>query len=180
MPDFSAMDDYPMDATQGFGLPKCTSSILHICYLSAGNQKRHCDSSHHPIHYGPKGKLSVLRVRRVSADVLHQPLPRKDGRRWTTAEQEAWLNSQLPRYLEAAAIQRYNKFWPGLFQEWFEQFKEPDPDSDMATDSEPDEEPDNAPPSDNDLPSNKPTLKKRKCHGRSKRPSKKKKVGISF
>ena len=111
---------------------------------------------------------------------LYQPLPRKDGRRWTTVEQEAWLNSHLPSYLEAAAGQRYDKFWPGLFQEWFEQFKEPDPDSDMPTDSEPDEESDNAPPSDNDLPSNKPTLKKRKRHGRSKRASKKQKVGMFF
>jgi hypothetical protein len=93
----------------------------------------------------------------------------KDGRRWTTPEQEAWLNSKLPSYLEASVNRRYDKFWPPIYQEWFEIFPEPDPDSDAPTDDESDDESDNAPPSDNDLPPTKPDPKKRKRHGRSNR-----------
>lgn len=93
----------------------------------------------------------------------------KDGRRWTTVEQEAWLKSKLPTYLEASVSRRYDRFWPNLFQEWFATFKEPDPDPNDPTDSESDSESDNAPPSDNDLPPSKPNTRKRKCHRRSKR-----------
>ena len=105
----------------------------------------------------------------------------KDGRCWTTAEQEAWLNSKLPCYLEASLTRRYDKFWPPIHQEWFEIFKEPDPDPNSPTDDESDNETDNAPPSDNDLPPIKPGHKKRKRHGRSNRcrnPQKMKKVSF--
>lgn len=76
----------------------------------------------------------------------------KDGRRWTTDDQEAWLTAKLPDYLEAALTRRFDKFWPILFQMWFDTFEEPPPDPDDPTDCESDTESDDAPPSDNDNP----------------------------
>lgn len=86
----------------------------------------------------------------------------RDGRRWTTDAQEEWLKSKLPKYLEASAGQRYDKFWPPIYEEWFKVFREPSPDPEDPTDCDSDVESVNAPPSDNDEPIIKPKKRKRR------------------
>ena len=64
-----------------------------------------------------------------------------DKRRWTTTEQRNFLDSYIPQYLEVQASRKYRKFWPGLYQDWFEKFPEPEPEEDDPTESE-DNDPD--------------------------------------
>jgi len=65
-----------------------------------------------------------------------------DKRRWTTTEQRNFLDSYIPQYLEAQASRKYRKFWPGLYQDWFEKFPEPEPEEGDPTESEVDDDPD--------------------------------------
>lgn len=65
-----------------------------------------------------------------------------DKRRWTTAEQLQWLERRHPDYLEAQSNGRYDRFWPGLFQDWFAVFPAREPAEDDPTDSEPEAQPD--------------------------------------
>jgi hypothetical protein len=61
---------------------------------------------------------------------------RVDKRRWTTLEHVAWLGAYFPAYMEAQSLGRFDKFWPGFFQSWFEKFPAPEPSADEPTDSE--------------------------------------------
>ena len=67
-----------------------------------------------------------------------------DRRRWTTEEQRSFLEIHVPQYLAAQASRTYHKFWPGLYQEWFAKFPEPEPqendpmESEVEDDAEPD------------------------------------------
>lgn len=74
-----------------------------------------------------------------------------DHRWWTTDDQEAWLTEKLPGYLNAASVKRFDKFWPGLNEQWFLTFPKPSTNPKEATDSEDDPESDNQPPSNNDV-----------------------------
>lgn len=66
----------------------------------------------------------------------------KDKRRWTTQEQLEWLQKRHPDYLDAQSKGRYDRFWPGLFQDWFNAFPAREPTADDPTDSEPGDQPD--------------------------------------
>ena len=91
-----------------------------------------------------------------------------DKRRWTTPEQAKWLESRFPAYLEAQSRGRYDTFWPGFFQQWFEAFPASEPRSDEPTDSEHESDSDSeqTDADDNTAPS------KRKHWRRNSKPSK--------
>ena len=65
-----------------------------------------------------------------------------DKWRWTTDEQREFLDSYVPRYLEAQTSRKYHKFWPGLYQAWFAKYPEPDPEENDPTESEVEDDPD--------------------------------------
>lgn len=108
----------------------------------------------------------------------------KDKRRWTTPEQRNWLIVSFPEYLEAQAQGRYNKFWPKLFQEWFDYFPPREPTADDPTDSEP--EPDSGPdvPSDDDedeeATASAQTSKRKRAAGKGKSKKRPKQVRESL
>lgn len=45
-------------------------------------------------------------------------------RPWAGDEQHEFLNSQLPKYLEAQPTKDYNSFWSRLFEDWFARWPE--------------------------------------------------------
>lgn len=65
-----------------------------------------------------------------------EPKMVRDKRRWTTSQQQAWLEGQYPAYSAVQVTGRYDKFWPTFFQQWFNEFPAPEPRSDDPTDSE--------------------------------------------
>src|ERR1700679_3667962 len=59
-----------------------------------------------------------------------------DKRRWTTSQQKEWLTTKFPAYREAQSRNKYDRFWPTFFEEWFNEFPAPAPCSSEPTDSE--------------------------------------------
>jgi hypothetical protein len=45
---------------------------------------------------------------------------------WATAEQDAFLRSQLPEFLAARKNKTFHRYWPKLDQLWFERWPERD------------------------------------------------------
>ncbi|KZP30675.1 hypothetical protein FIBSPDRAFT_883815 [Athelia psychrophila] len=65
----------------------------------------------------------------------------RDKRRWATNTEISWLMERIPEYSEAQKKHRYDKFWPALFQSYFDAFPPPEPTPGDPTDSEADSEP---------------------------------------
>lgn len=61
---------------------------------------------------------------------------RADKRRWTSPAQLKWLLGKFPAYLEAQSLGRYDKFWPGFYRDWFEEFPPREPTDNDPSDSE--------------------------------------------
>jgi hypothetical protein len=45
---------------------------------------------------------------------------------WVTAEQDAFLRSQLPDFLDARRLKTFHRYWPKIFLAWFELWPERD------------------------------------------------------
>jgi hypothetical protein len=59
-----------------------------------------------------------------------------DKRRWTTLQQQQWLAAKFPAYREAQSQNKYDRFWPTFFEEWFNEYPASEPRADEPTDSE--------------------------------------------
>jgi hypothetical protein len=59
-----------------------------------------------------------------------------DKRRWTTLQQQQWLAAKFPAYREAQSKNKYDRFWPTFFEEWFNEYPASEPRVDEPTDSE--------------------------------------------
>jgi len=46
------------------------------------------------------------------------------GRRWTTDDQLAFLESHFPKYQQAQADKTLSSFWPFIYRTWFERYPE--------------------------------------------------------
>jgi hypothetical protein len=106
-----------------------------------------------------------------------------DKRRWASPEQNSFLLSYFPEYLEAQSKGRYDKFWPKLFQEWFAKFPAPQPQPDDKTDSEPEPDVDSGCESDESAESSPDAVtNKRKRTKTAKKKNKKraKQVGYEY
>lgn len=56
-----------------------------------------------------------------------------DNRRWSTDDQRTWLQAQMPAYMEAQKLNRFDAFWPKLNSEWFALYPERAPtDADLS------------------------------------------------
>lgn len=71
-----------------------------------------------------------------------------DKRRWATKAEIGWLMASIPDYSEAQKAHRYHKYWPKLFESYFEAFPPPEPTADDATDTASENESDSEPPLD--------------------------------
>jgi hypothetical protein len=104
-----------------------------------------------------------------------------DKRRWASPEQNSFLLSYFPEYLEAQSKGRYDKFWPKLFQEWFAKFPAPTPQPDDKTDSEPEPDADSACESDGSAESSPDTVtNKRKRTKTTKKKTKKRAKQVGY
>jgi hypothetical protein len=45
---------------------------------------------------------------------------------WATAEQDSFLRSQLPEFLDARKLKTFHRYWPKIYLSWFESWPERD------------------------------------------------------
>lgn len=72
----------------------------------------------------------------------------QDKRRWATRSEISWLMSSIPDYSEAQKKRRYDKYWPTLFEKYFEDFPPPEPTADDSSDTADEDGSDSEPPLD--------------------------------
>lgn len=108
----------------------------------------------------------------------------KDKRRWADQEQVCWLAASVDEFLEAQKNQRLDKYWPKIWNAWFEKWPARKPGPGDATDSEPEsDDEDDIPPDSGeeaDMQSLRENSKKRKRSAKKLNAKKKKKESVSM